>query len=295
MASASALVESKEGPRCTRSPMGASEWRGFYSRLRPSHSADDAPLHAASRAATPATERRRVERRAAGLATDALRLKRKSVEEDAAESGDVRHVIWKLWRSSKVRSWPDAIAGMADRELSPLYLYPCSAMVSARLLKELTVQSNDEVGAEFDVCSAKRPLRLVTPDAVLTMIQHPSKRPRPNVGSALRRGPPGPDFAKGVKYWDDIDATVDGMLGGFGTGVSLPLSVATNASPFHTSTSCRRVCSCCLSFLSLPPSPTRSLRRRRPSVRPTVSPPSTSELASAVSPPPSCCRCSMMS
>lgn len=52
------------------------------------------------------------------------------------------------------------------------------------------------------------------------MVQHPSKRPRPNVGSALRRGPPGPDFAKGVKYWDEIDATVDGMLGGFGTGVS---------------------------------------------------------------------------
>lgn len=64
---------------------------------------------------------------------------------------------------------------------------------------------------------------IFNPEVVLTMVQHPSKRPRPNVGSALRRGPPGPDFAKGVKYWDEIDATVDGMLGGFGTGVSCSL------------------------------------------------------------------------
>lgn len=55
--------------------------------------------------------------------------------------------------------------------------------------------------------------------SVLTL-QHASKRARPNVGSALRRQP-GPDYAKGVKYWEDIEATVDGVLGGFGTGVSL--------------------------------------------------------------------------
>lgn len=207
----------------------------------------------------------------------------------------MRHVIWKLWRPSKVRSRPDAIASIADRELSPLSLSPCSEMVSTRLLKELTVQSNDEVGGESDVCAAKRPLRHITPDAVLTTVQHPSKRPRPNVGSALRRGPPGPDFAKGVKYWDDIDATVDGMLGGFGTGVSWLTIVATNASPSRTLTSCRRVCSCSLFFLSLLPSPTRLPRRRLPSAHRTVSPPSMSEPASAVSPPPSCCRCSTMS
>ncbi|CAK9784627.1 DUF858-domain-containing protein [Cutaneotrichosporon oleaginosum] len=48
--------------------------------------------------------------------------------------------------------------------------------------------------------------------------EHSSKRVRPNVGSALRKGPPGPDFAKGVKYWDGIEASVDGVLGGFGNG-----------------------------------------------------------------------------
>ncbi|TXT10659.1 hypothetical protein VHUM_02164 [Vanrija humicola] len=48
--------------------------------------------------------------------------------------------------------------------------------------------------------------------------QHASKRARPNVGSALRKGPAGPDFAKGVKYWDAIEASVDGVLGGFGHG-----------------------------------------------------------------------------
>lgn len=44
------------------------------------------------------------------------------------------------------------------------------------------------------------------------------KRTRPNVGSALRQ-PDGPDFAKGVKYWDGVEASVDGVLGGFGDGV----------------------------------------------------------------------------
>ncbi|KAL1408882.1 hypothetical protein Q8F55_005696 [Vanrija albida] len=48
--------------------------------------------------------------------------------------------------------------------------------------------------------------------------EHASKRARPNVGSALRKGPAGPDFAKGVKYWDAIEASVDGVLGGFGHG-----------------------------------------------------------------------------
>ncbi|BEJ12456.1 hypothetical protein CspHIS471_0209160 [Cutaneotrichosporon sp. HIS471] len=48
--------------------------------------------------------------------------------------------------------------------------------------------------------------------------EHSSKRLRSNVGSALRKGPPGPDFAKGVKYWDAIEASVDGVLGGFGNG-----------------------------------------------------------------------------
>lgn len=67
--------------------MGASEWRGFYSRLRPSHSADDAPLHAASRAATPPTESRRVERKAGGLATVALRVKRRGIEMGKAQQG----------------------------------------------------------------------------------------------------------------------------------------------------------------------------------------------------------------
>lgn len=50
--------------------------------------------------------------------------------------------------------------------------------------------------------------------------QHSSKRARPNVGSALRKPADGPDFAKGVQYWDGIEASVDGVLGGFGHGVS---------------------------------------------------------------------------
>lgn len=94
-------------------------------------------------------------------------------------------------------------------------------MVSVRTIQALTEQSNDEVGTESDVLRAQAAHAPVHHrKVVLTMVQHPSKRPRPNVGSALRRGPPGPDFAKGVQYWDEIDATVDGMLGGFGTGVS---------------------------------------------------------------------------
>lgn len=30
-----------------------------------------------------------------------------------------------------------------------------------------------------------------------------------------------PDFKKGIDYWTAVDATVDGVLGGFGEGVSL--------------------------------------------------------------------------
>ncbi|KAK4689470.1 hypothetical protein P7C73_g638, partial [Tremellales sp. Uapishka_1] len=44
-----------------------------------------------------------------------------------------------------------------------------------------------------------------------------AKKQKPNVGSALRK-PAGPDFDKGVRYWDQIDASVDGVLGGYGTG-----------------------------------------------------------------------------
>ncbi|WWD17619.1 hypothetical protein CI109_102060 [Kwoniella shandongensis] len=52
-----------------------------------------------------------------------------------------------------------------------------------------------------------------------------AKRHKPNagsssaVGSALKKKqPPGPDYDKGIKYWDGIEASVDGVLGGFGTG-----------------------------------------------------------------------------
>jgi hypothetical protein len=31
---------------------------------------------------------------------------------------------------------------------------------------------------------------------------------------------PLPDFEKGIDYWTNVDATVDGVLGGYGTGVS---------------------------------------------------------------------------
>jgi protein N-terminal methyltransferase len=33
---------------------------------------------------------------------------------------------------------------------------------------------------------------------------------------------PAPDYEKGVEYWNNIEASVDGVLGGFGEGVSLP-------------------------------------------------------------------------
>jgi protein N-terminal methyltransferase len=56
-------------------------------------------------------------------------------------------------------------------------------------------------------------------DNALTPQPSSPKRQKPNVGSALRK-PPGPDFDKGIQYWADVDASVDGVLGGFGTGVS---------------------------------------------------------------------------
>ncbi|KAL7419230.1 hypothetical protein Q5752_006067 [Cryptotrichosporon argae] len=53
----------------------------------------------------------------------------------------------------------------------------------------------------------------------MDMDEREAKRHRPEVGSALRKpGPPAPDFEKGVQYWDAIDASVDGVLGGYGTG-----------------------------------------------------------------------------
>ncbi|KAE8542940.1 hypothetical protein D1P53_001005 [Cryptococcus gattii VGV] len=54
-----------------------------------------------------------------------------------------------------------------------------------------------------------------------------AKRHKPNaseplaVGSALKKKQPkipGPDYEKGLQYWDNIEASVDGVLGGFGTG-----------------------------------------------------------------------------
>lgn len=52
------------------------------------------------------------------------------------------------------------------------------------------------------------------------MPQPAAKRARPTVGSALKKTTkPAPDYAKGVEYWNNIDASVDGVLGGFGEGV----------------------------------------------------------------------------
>ncbi|WVQ97289.1 hypothetical protein IAU59_004400 [Kwoniella sp. CBS 9459] len=39
------------------------------------------------------------------------------------------------------------------------------------------------------------------------------------VGSALKKKePPGPVYEKGIEYWDGVEASVDGVLGGFGNG-----------------------------------------------------------------------------
>lgn len=58
---------------------------------------------------------------------------------------------------------------------------------------------------------------------VLT-VKPAAKRPRPSVGSALKKPTaPAPDYDKGVEYWNNIEASVDGVLGGFGEGVG-PLS-----------------------------------------------------------------------
>lgn len=42
-----------------------------------------------------------------------------------------------------------------------------------------------------------------------------------------------PDFKKGIDYWTAVDATVDGVLGGFGNGVSIgvPAILDTPCSP----------------------------------------------------------------
>ena len=50
--------------------------------------------------------------------------------------------------------------------------------------------------------------------------QPAAKRSRPTVGSALKKKEaPAPDYEKGVEYWNGIEASVDGVLGGFGEGV----------------------------------------------------------------------------
>lgn len=36
----------------------------------------------------------------------------------------------------------------------------------------------------------------------------------------MTSAPEQPDFQSGVDYWDSVDASVDGVLGGFGNGVS---------------------------------------------------------------------------
>ena len=49
-----------------------------------------------------------------------------------------------------------------------------------------------------------------------------AKRSRPTVGSALKKKEaPAPDYEKGVEYWNNIEASVDGVLGGFGEGVRI--------------------------------------------------------------------------
>nr|XP_018998929.1 uncharacterized protein I203_08534 [Kwoniella mangroviensis CBS 8507]OCF62390.1 hypothetical protein I203_08534 [Kwoniella mangroviensis CBS 8507] len=62
------------------------------------------------------------------------------------------------------------------------------------------------------------PPSLDTPDA---------KRHKPNtttkagsaLGSALKKkAPPGPVYEKGIEYWDGVDASVNGVLGGYGEG-----------------------------------------------------------------------------
>lgn len=50
-----------------------------------------------------------------------------------------------------------------------------------------------------------------------------SSAPTGASGSAIGTGVgkrPGPDYEKGVQYWEGIESSVDGVLGGFGEGVS---------------------------------------------------------------------------
>ena len=58
----------------------------------------------------------------------------------------------------------------------------------------------------------------------ILITQEPNaKRQKSNVGSALRKKQEtSPDYEKGIQYWDGIEASVDGVLGGFGNGVRSP-------------------------------------------------------------------------
>ncbi|WVR06113.1 hypothetical protein IAU60_003143 [Kwoniella sp. DSM 27419] len=47
----------------------------------------------------------------------------------------------------------------------------------------------------------------------------PTPAPPSTVGSALKKkAPDGPVYEKGIEYWDKVEASVDGVLGGFGNG-----------------------------------------------------------------------------
>ncbi|ODN90237.1 hypothetical protein L198_06255 [Cryptococcus wingfieldii CBS 7118] len=51
----------------------------------------------------------------------------------------------------------------------------------------------------------------------------PTPAPPSSLGSALKNkasmdSRPGPDYERGIEYWDNVEASVDGVLGGFGTG-----------------------------------------------------------------------------
>ena len=59
---------------------------------------------------------------------------------------------------------------------------------------------------------------------LINMQEPNAKRQKNNLGSALRKKKEtAPDYEKGIEYWDGIEASVDGVLGGFGNGVSVVL------------------------------------------------------------------------
>lgn len=61
----------------------------------------------------------------------------------------------------------------------------------------------------------------VTHVQLIDMQEPNAKRQKNNLGSALRKKKEtAPDYEKGIEYWDGIEASVDGVLGGFGNGVS---------------------------------------------------------------------------